>query len=168
MSPANPAVKCKKCGVIFEPDMKSKGKWPCPSCQTKNPNLKRHYRAVADLCIIGLAIMLILAVVRIEDAGLDVLVLLWAADAVLLVVTIVLVYKSKAPWADNRVKTLIWVVFGVALLCNVVLPLILLGRLNIPAIIIYAVVFPFLLWLNAQAGKCAVSEPPNSSAATKS
>jgi len=168
MSLANPAISCKKCGTIFEPDMKSKANWPCPSCQTKNPNLKRHYRAVADLCIIGLVIALILIVVGVKEAGLNLLVLLWAADAVLLIVTTVFVYKSEAPWADNRVKNLIWVVFGVAFLSNVVVPLILLGRLNIVAIMIYVVVFSFLFWLNAQAGKCIASEPPKSPPATKS
>jgi uncharacterized membrane protein len=168
MSQANTAIKCRKCGMAFEPDMKTKGKWPCPSCQTKNPNLKRHYRAVADLCILGLAITLIGFVVWIKEAGLNLFALLWAADAVLLLVTIVFVYKSKAPWADNRAKILIWVVFGVALLCNVGVPLILSGELKIPAIIVYAVVFPYLFWLNMQAGKCTVSEPPKPPAATES
>jgi len=161
MSQGNPVIKCKKCGMTFEPDMRTKGTWPCPGCQTKNPNLKRHYRSVADLCILGLAITLILIVVWIKDAGLNFRVLLAAADAVLLLVTIVFVYKSKAPWADNKAKTLIWVVFGVALLVNVAVPLILIGQLNIPALIIYAVVFPYLFWLNVQAGKCTVSESPN-------
>jgi hypothetical protein len=160
MSQANPAIKCKKCGMTFEPDVKTTGMWSCPSCQTKNPNLKRHYRSVADLCILGLIITLLVVVVRVANAGLNLGVLLSAAHGVLLIVTMVFLYKSKSPWTDSTAKTLIWVVFGVALLFNVVTPLMLDGRLNIPVIIVYAVVFPYLFWLNMQAGKCTVSEPP--------
>jgi hypothetical protein len=160
MSQAKPAIKCVKCGMIFEPDVKTKGTWPCPSCQTKNPNLKRHYRSVADLCILGLLISLLVLVFGVKNAGLNLGALLSAAHAVLLLVTIVFVYKSKTPWADRTAKTLIWVVFGLALLFNVATPLMLAGRLNIPAIIVYVVVFPYLFWLNVQAGKCTASEPP--------
>ena len=168
MSQTNPAIRCKKCGMTFEPDVKTKGTWPCPSCQTKNPNLKRHYRSVADLCILGLIITLLVVVFVVRSAGLNLGVLLSAAQAVLLLVTIVFVYKSKTPWADSTAKTLIWVVFGLALLLNVVTPFMLAGRLNIPAIIVYAAVFPYLLWLNVQAGKCTASEPPTLPATMKS
>jgi hypothetical protein len=160
MSHTNPAIKCRKCGLTFEPDMKTKGTWPCPNCQTRNANLKRHYRSVADLCILGLIITLLLVVFGVKNAGLSLGVLLSAAQAVLLLVTIVFVYKSRTPWADSTAKTLIWVVFGLALVFNVAAPLLLAGRLNIPFIIVYAVVFPYLFWLNVQAGKCIVSEPP--------
>jgi hypothetical protein len=168
MNQANPAIKCRKCGTTFEPDVKTKGTWSCPSCQTKNPNLKRHYRSVADLCILGLIVTLLVVVFSATNAGLNLGALLSAAHAVLLLVTIVFVYKSKAPWADSTAKTLIWVVFGLALLFNVATPLMLAGRLNIAAIIVYAVVFPYLFWLNVQAGKCTASEAPALSAATRS
>src|SRR2546427_11225554 len=100
MGEANPTIKCKKCGVTFEPDLKTKGTWRCPSCQAKNPNLKRHYRSVADLCILGLIVTLIVVAVGYANAGLNLGVLLSAAHAVLLLVTIVFVYKAKTPWAD--------------------------------------------------------------------
>jgi hypothetical protein len=164
MSQANPSIKCKKCGRTFEPDVKTKGTWPCPGCQAKNPNLKRHYRSVADLCVLGLIITLVVVVVGVTNSGLNLGVLMSAAHAVLLLVTIIFVYKSKNPWADSTAKTLIWIVFGTALLFNVVIPLLLAGRLNIPAIIVYTVVFPYLFWLNVQAGKCAAIEPPTSAA----
>jgi len=160
MGQASPTIKCRKCGATFEPDMKSKEKWSCPSCQTKNPNLKRHYRSVADLCILGLVLGLIIVAVRIKDAGLNVPVLLFFADSALLLLTIVAVYRSRAPWADSRVKLLIWITFGVALLGNVVVPLILSGRLNLIAVILYTVIFAYLLWLNAQAAKCTPSADP--------
>jgi hypothetical protein len=160
MSPANPTIKCKKCGMIFEPDVKTRGPWLCPSCKTKNPNLKRHYRSVADLCILGFIFTLIMIAVGFANGGLNLGVLLSALHAVLLLVAIVFVYKSKAPWADSTAKTLVWVVFGVALLFNLVIPLLRAGRLNIPAVIVYALVFPYLFWLNAQAGRCTAFESP--------
>jgi hypothetical protein len=157
MSQGTPAIKCRKCGTIFEPDVKTTGIWPCPSCQTKNPNLKRHYRSLADLCILGLIITLLVVVLGVKNTGLNLGVLVAAAHAVLLFVTIVFVYKSKTPWSDSVAKTLIWVVFGLALLFNVVTPLIFRGRLSIPAIVVYALVFPYLFWLNVQAGRCTAA-----------
>ena len=154
MTDTNPTIKCKKCGNTFEPDMKTKKTWLCSSCQAKNPNLKRHYRSVADLCILGLIGTAIVVAIVFSKTGLSLGVMLSVAHGVLLLVTIVFVYKSKTPWSDSIAKTLIWIVFGLALLFNVVVPLVLTGRLNIPAIIIYALVFPYLFWLNAQASKC--------------
>jgi hypothetical protein len=140
--------------------MKTRGPWPCPSCQAKNPNLKRHYRSVADLCILGLIVTGIVVAVGLNKAGLTLGVMLSAGHAILLLVTIVFVYKSKTPWADSTAKALIWTVFGLALVFNVVLPLALAGTLNIPALIVYALVFPYLFWLNSQAGKCTAFEAP--------
>lgn len=168
MTGINPIIKCKKCGSTFEPDMKTKGTWPCPSCQAKNPNLKRHYRSIADLCIIGLIATVIFVAVGFNNAGPNLGVMLSAADGVLLLVTIVFVYKSKTPWSDSTAKTLIWTVFGLALLLNVVVPLLHIGRLNIGAIIVYAVVFPYLFWLNSQASKCTANGPSDMPASKES
>jgi Zn finger protein HypA/HybF involved in hydrogenase expression len=52
MSQTNPAIRCKECGLTFEPDVKTKGTWPCPSCQTKNPNLKRHRGYIEDISVL--------------------------------------------------------------------------------------------------------------------
>jgi hypothetical protein len=159
MSDFDLAIKCKKCGGTFQPDMNTKGAWSCPNCHAKNPNLKRHYRSVADVCILGLIATVIIFVIGLNKRGLDLNIVLSSTHAVLLLVTIVLVYKSKAPWMDTTAKTLIWVVFGLALLFNVVVPLLIIGTLNIPALVIYAIVFPFLFWLNAQASKCTIKVP---------
>lgn len=157
---AAPTIKCKKCNNIFPPDMQTKSPWVCPSCQMKNPNLKRHYRSVADLCILGLIVTAIVFAVGFSKAGLTLGVLVSAGHAVLLLVTIVFVYKSKTPWTDGVAKALIWTVFGLALVFNVVLPLVVSGWLNIPVIAVYALVFPYLFWLNSQAGKCTASVTP--------
>jgi len=152
------AIKCKKCRNLFQPDMKTKGPWRCPSCEAKNPNLKRHYRSVADLCILGLIVTVVFVVVGFRESGLTLGAVLSAAHGVLLLVTIVFVYKSKTPWTDTGAKTLIWIVFSLVFAFNVLLPLVVAGMLNLPAMIVSAVVFPYLLWLNSQANKCTASE----------
>ncbi len=154
-----PTIKCKKCSNTFQPDLTIRGTWDCPACQAKNPNLKRHYRSVADLCILGLIITAIVIAVGFSKTGLNLGVLLSAGHAILLLVTIVFVYKSKTPWADGTAKALIWTVFGLALVFNVVVPFAFSGMLDIPAIVIYALVFSYLFWLNSQARKCTASEP---------
>jgi hypothetical protein len=155
MSDTIPKIRCKKCGFVFEPDVRSNGAWPCPSCQKKNPNLKRHYRSVADLCIIGLIATLVFGAWDYKRTGSNLALAFSAGDAVLLLTTIVFVYKSKTPWADFSAKALIWTVFGLALLSNAVLPLVLAGAINIPYLAISGlIVFPYLFWLNWQASKC--------------
>ena len=56
----------------------------------------------------------------------------------LLVVASVAIYMSKAPWADPIAKLLIWIVFGLAFVSNVILPLLLAGRLNIVFVVLDA------------------------------
>ena len=161
MTDINPTIRCKKCGNTFEPDMNTKGAWLCPSCQTKNSNLKRHYRSVANLCILGLIITVIAVSFWFSKTGqLTLGMLLLVAHGVLLLVTIVFVYKSKTPWSDSAAKTLIWTVFSLAFLANVVVPFVFAGRLNIPAIIVYTIIFSYLFWLNSQTRKCTTFEPP--------
>lgn len=119
--------------------------------------MKRHYRSVAYLCILGLIFTAIGAAVVATKAGLNLAVLVMGTDAVLLLVTIIFVYKSKAPWADPAAKTLIWIVFGIALFLNLALPLVMSRRLNFPALVIYVLIFPYLFWLNGVAAKCTAS-----------
>ena len=157
---ASVTIKCKKCGNAFQPHVKTKGPWRCPSCEAKNPNLKRHYRSVADVCILGLIATAVIVTLGFKDRGLALDVVLSAAHGVLLLVTIVTDYKSKTPWTDTVAKSLIWIVFSLAVVFNVVLLLVVAGKLNLPAIIIYAVVFPYLFWLDSQANKCTASQPP--------
>ena len=160
MSEANPTIKCRKCGMTFAPDVKTIEAWHCPNCNAKNPNLKRHYRSVADLFILGLIIELIVIAIVFINSGLTLGMVLTVLHAVLLFVTIVIIYKSKTPWADNAAKTLIWIVFGLAFFFNVVVPFIFARKLNIPFIIVYVIIFSYLFWLNAQARKCTALEPP--------
>jgi len=160
MNDSAPFIKCRKCGHAFQPDMKTNKAWPCPSCQEKNPNLKRHYRSVADLCILGLIVTAVLVAVKIQKVGLFLDMILSVVHAVLLLVTIIVVYKSKTPWADAAAKALIWTVFGLGILFNVGFPFGFPGIRNIPLIVVYAIVFPYIFWLNSQAGKCTVSQVP--------
>lgn len=161
MSDTTTTIKCRKCGNPFQPDMKTRKLWFCPNCQEKHPNLKRHYRSVADLCLLGFLITIIYIVLYYNQYGLNLGVLLSAGHALLLLVMIVFVYKSREPWADGVAKALIWTVFGLAFVLKALLPLVLFGALNVPVIVVFSIMFPYLFWLNAQANKCillAVSE----------
>lgn len=175
MNNSNVCIKCKKCGNTFPPDVKTKGPWICPDCLAKNPNLKRLYRSVADVCILGLIFTVIVIVVRINERRVDFGVILAAAHAALLLVTIFFVYKSRAPWKDTTARTLLWTVFGLALVFNLLIPLLSAGlaqvfdvalpalfieTLVIPASIVYSIIFAYLLWLNSQANRCTAPEPP--------
>lgn len=161
MTDTNPIIKCRKCGNAFAPDMKAKETWPCPSCQAKNPNLKRHYRSVADLCILGLIASAAIVAVRFSQAGMNLGVVLSAAQGVLLLVTIVFVYKSKTPWTDRAAKAFVWSVFCTASFLNVIVPLVLIGVRSLPFVLpfafVYAIIFSYLFWLHSQARKCTVN-----------
>jgi len=159
MSDSTVSIKCKKCGHVFQPDVKTKRPWFCPSCKTKNPNLRRHYRSVADVFILGFIFTVVVASIGFNQRGVDLGLILSAGHAILLLVTIIVIFKSKAPWMDTIAKRLIWIVFGLALLFNVLMPLLFAGMLN-PGVIVYAAVFSYLFWLNGQANRCTAPEPP--------
>ncbi|MBN2507953.1 MAG: hypothetical protein JXQ71_14805 [Verrucomicrobia bacterium] len=159
-----PSIQCKKCGTVFPPHPKTKGTWICPHCQAENPNLKRHYRSVADLCILGLVFVLVVLAMRIYQAKVGLADLFMAADAVLLLVTIVCIYKAQAPWANRVIQRLIWIVFGVAFAVNVFVPLLAHGTIDYhrafsvsARFVVYLVIFGYLFWLQVQARKCAVT-----------
>lgn len=165
MSPSAVSIRCRKCRRCFQPDLGSRGLWVCPYCRGKNPNLKRHYRAIADLFFLGLAVVVTVVIVNRKQFG----PVGWAVESVqglLLLVSIVAIYRSTASWADLFVNVLIWIVFSCALLGNVVLPLLLRGQVSVPFLILYALLFPYLFWLNWQAkGMCSdvrPTQPPNS------
>ncbi len=156
MDNSNPMIRCKKCGATFEPDVMCHKVWMCPSCHAKNPNLKRHYRSVADVCILGFVATVVFLIFSVKERGIDVGIVLSSAHAVLLLVTIIWVYKSNASWKDAVAKTLIWTVFVLTLSFNAVIFLLFAGWLSIPILLVYAIVFSYLFWLQRQANKCTV------------
>lgn len=153
------SINCKKCGENFQPDIKTRGDWVCPKCQCKNPNLKRHYRSVADLYILWLVLSVIFWFVHFKTVGLDLRAIFSLPFLALLLVTIIFIYKSKMPWTDSTAKILIWTVFGVSLLFKLtqVAQMLLAGQFNIPFMIsfglIYVAIFLYLFWLHIQASK---------------
>jgi hypothetical protein len=144
------SVACKVCHKVFEPDVKTKKAWQCSSCSAKNPNLKRHYRSVADLMILGLIVTTFILIAIVIKRGISVGALLLTSDAILLLVTITLIYKSATPWTDRLANVLIWIVFGVAFFTNVVIPFVFVKRLS-PLIVIYLLIFLYLFWLKRAA-----------------
>lgn len=150
-------VKCKRCQNIYSPNLKSNKAWICPNCKGKNPNLKRHYRSVADVCIFGLiaGILLLYAGLVRGWTGLGWILLL--ADAALLLVTIICIYRSVAPWMDESVKIMIVVVFGVATVSNIGFLLIITPLMFAVSVAqVYTIVWAYLIWLWIQTKQCTV------------
>jgi hypothetical protein len=153
-------MRCKQCGTVFPPNPKTTGSWVCATCQTKNPNLKRHYRSVADLCILGLVFALIFLAIRISQSQFGLSDVFIAADAVLLLAAIVVIYRAQTPWIDRTVHRLIWIVFGVAFGANVLFPLLVSGRVNFPPAVVYVTVFSYLFWLSAVVQTLSIRNKP--------
>ena len=160
MNDITPSIRCRKCEAIFQPDMKTRGVWICPRCDGKNPNLNLHYRSLGTLFILGLIFNGMITYFGFREQGLHPQPIFSAAYEVLLLVTTILVYKSRIPWTDTVAKTMIWVVFGISFLDKVAAPLVLPGESIIPAIVFFTIIIPYLVWLHFQTRKCTVSEPP--------
>jgi len=145
-------VRCTKCGGTFAPDLKlRKDPWYCIHCEAKNPNLRRLFRGVADVFIVGLILTVIFFPAHLSTQGLGAL-RTWISAfwIVFLLVCIIRIYRSRTPWLDPVSRTLVWLVFVLAFALNVVLPLLQGGdalALVVPAFIVYLIVFAYVLWL---------------------
>jgi hypothetical protein len=155
------SVKCKQCLHVFRPDLKTSGHWTCPGCGANNPNLRRHYRSVADLLILGLivtmAVVLLGSTERLELTAGVLVSIAWSA---LLLFAIIKIYSTRSPWRNMVVKTLIWVVFG-ARFALYGLEVIAAQRPMpwiIGPLVVFVVVFSYLFWL-AFATRRALAEP---------
>jgi len=166
------SIRCKKCSNVFQPDMKTRGVWSCPECHGKNPNLKRHYRSVADLFIIGLIVAVIYTISQFNKAGFTSGTVLWGIQSILLLVTIIMIYRYSAPWTVKTIRLFIWIVYCCAMLFNFI-PLFTpaLSRILksmstegpdimffhaglVTAFIVYSIIFLYLLFLEIQTRKC--------------
>ena len=154
MNKENPSVSCRKCKTCFQPDVSTRDPWVCPNCKEKNPNLLRHYRSVADLFILGLIGVVIFIIIGIRGQNISMGLIFLIAQAAILLTSIVFIYKTKTPWKDKAAKSLIWIVYGLGFLFNVILPLLLHGKIIIPLVVVYLAIFTYLFWLNSQAAKC--------------
>jgi hypothetical protein len=154
-----PMVKCKKCAAVYSPEMSGKGPWVCPQCQKENPNLKRLYRSVADLYILGLIATGVILALLLPEQGLDLSTGLQAAQGALLLVAIVIIYRSRVPWTDGVAKAFVWIPLLVAAFLNVALPLLLGAPVAIGYLVVYPIIFIYLLQLSYHARKCAVRPP---------
>ncbi|MBN2022828.1 MAG: hypothetical protein JW809_08525 [Pirellulales bacterium] len=153
------AIRCRACRKTFTPEAGESGVWVCGHCRGKNPNLARHFRSVADLCVFGLLAALFFLARRLEAGTRDWRTLAQAIHAALFVVTIVLTYRAATPWRSVTIKTLIWVVFVAALALNVGVPMWLSGKMYLPVLAVYGAIFWYLAWLHIQAAKCTPRHP---------
>jgi hypothetical protein len=147
-------VRCKSCATSYSPDLKTNRSWACPQCRCANPNLRRHYRSVADLCILGLIATGLHIAIQVRQAGFDRHAAVNTAQAAFLLVTILAVYLSPAPWNSTVARSLIWLVFSLALFGNIGVPLLRGTGINIPIVVIEGVVFAYLFWLEIQTRQC--------------
>jgi hypothetical protein len=159
MSDSPILINCKKCGESFAPDFKTCGDWICPKCQCKNPNLKRHYRSVADLYILWFVFSVVVLWMYIGSTGFNFGAVVRIPFVILLLVTIITIYKSKTPWTDKTAKILIWSSFGVSVMFKAIqtVQLLLADKLTIPFLlgfgIVHIAIFIYLFWLHCQSKK---------------
>ncbi|HXY37267.1 MAG TPA: hypothetical protein VEI07_23770 [Planctomycetaceae bacterium] len=153
-----PVVSCQKCCQGFEPDPITRGHWVCPHCGKKNANLRRHYRAIADLCVIGLILSCAGFFFARGQFEFNLASVLLGPYCLLLLTTIIAIYRSQAPWASATIWCLVWAVFIVAFSFNVALQLA-RGRISVVALCIYALLFPYFFWLQWRASRAVASGP---------
>jgi hypothetical protein len=149
-------VICNRCRHPFRPDMHTKGPWLCPNCQAPNPNLRRHFRAIGGLCILGFLTTLTVLFICLRESCSTFQLALGAGLALLFLITVFVVYKTQTPWANPTVRNMLWTVFGLAFLLTVVAPLTLMKRLNLAPLLLHVVVFPYFFWVYGHARR---SEP---------
>jgi hypothetical protein len=147
-------VRCRSCQKTYAPGLRSNKSWICPNCQSVNPNLKRHYRSVADVCILGFIAGVLLLYAGLVQGRTGLVWILLLVDAQLLLVTTILTYMSRAPWADKSVKVMIVVVFGIAAVVNIGFFGAISWMIGLLAAGLYAIIWAFLLWLWIQTKRC--------------
>ena len=157
MTPISVTIACKKCRQVFAPDVKTRKAWRCGACNAKNPNLRRHYRSVADLMILGLLLTVIVVAVVATTKGVTFGVALMCLHSIVLLTSIVVIYRAATPWMDRTANVLMWMVFIIAFTANIVLPYLAYRRIGGP-IIVYALLFSYLFWLKRAA---AIAVPPS-------
>jgi hypothetical protein len=107
---------------------------------------------VADVFILGIFGTLVFLAVGISQHGVApwriAKSVLWL---VLLSYGILRIYRAKAPWRDGVTRTLIWLVFVLAFILNVIVPPFFLSVLDVPLVIpsaiVYGIVFIYVLWV---------------------
>jgi hypothetical protein len=107
--------------------------------------------------ILGLLVTGIAIAVFFTRDGLTVGVTFLCAHAALLLVAIIIIYRSAAPWKDPVANWLMWTVFSLAFLMNVVLPFILCRRVG--PVLVYVLIFAYLFWLKSAAARSSAVQP---------
>jgi hypothetical protein len=156
-------IRCRKCGRTYAPDTRSSRHWICPHCQAKNPNLKRHYRSIAQLFMLNLLFAVLALFLRRNRASAIVFEVILGAVALYLLVAILSIYRAKRPWASPFVKVMVWSIFALGLCGNLVALArrFASGRIDpgtIGGTIVLGAIIAYIVWLEAQARKCTVRE----------
>ena len=147
-----PAIRCKKCATVFPPDVSTLGRWICPSCKARNPNLYYHYLSVAYAGILGLFLALPL-----EHRDSALYVSLMTASCFLLLFMIATVFRSRSPWENKFVRNIIWIAFGVPAAATLVALLVLHEKRVGLALFIYSIIFIDTFWLSLQSTRLSAA-----------
>ncbi len=162
----NVQITCRNCRTHFTPDLKARGNWNCPHCNTKNPHLRRHYKAVADVLVFGLVMYVVQIVISLARGG---PLTLWYIPRVLLAVLmlagVISIYRASVPWLSARIRTFIWAVFAGSFFLRLLLvllrmawhpvPVLWLLPALLPFLLIYGLIFAYLFWLRAITKRCS-------------
>jgi predicted RNA-binding Zn-ribbon protein involved in translation (DUF1610 family) len=159
------SVTCISCRRLFEADGRSLRPWACPHCGKKNTNLRRHYRSLATLLVLGLFwnLMVMFNMFRRDATGWPELLVAGFFFLPFLVTTVVIL-STRTPWSSTPAKVLLWFVFGLAFVAHV-MPLLLQpaapGSLYVALLLaaFYALVFSYLMWLGRKAKQLCAAGP---------
>lgn len=153
-------IRCTKCGETFAPDLKlKKDPWFCTQCGAKNPNLRRHFRSVADFFILCLAVTVGVLVYGFSQGksvtARSIVLTVWA---VLLLVATIRIYTVRMPWRDRLGRGLIWVVLALIVADRIVMLVLLPRGMSIPLLVIPIAVLIYVIWVFRAASQCTIGE----------
>ncbi len=151
-------VRCRRCREMFRPDLKTTKSWRCPSCDAGNPNLRRHFQSLADVCVIGVLAKMIFIAIECEGKqhGVGVEIAISAAQCVFIGVLSMYIYKSIKPWVERRVVVLVSVLVWSLLFRSVIIALMSHSLNGISSVVGCALACSYWQWLKFQAGSmCA-------------
>lgn len=104
-------IVCLYCNRRIEPDLKSNKPWICVKCNKKLPNLKRHWRSIADVYAIQLSISLLLLLFSLFGGegfkSTFEFISFWVSILISVIIPIIIVirtYSSARPWEERSIR----------------------------------------------------------------
>jgi hypothetical protein len=134
--------------------------WHCPACRENHPNLKRHYWVIGFVFLYDFVMYVYHTVLVRGEIGWDSEWLLSVGYPLLLLFTIVSVFRSREPWANGVVKAGIWTVLGLVSLLGGISPWIHYGIFKVKVCALVTILVTYIVWLKVQEKRYVVSGGP--------